>query len=73
MRLILVNYGNSELNCNFFLKCMLHSTCENTTVFFSANFNSVEDVITGKRIYITASTAKEHTHKLWLNEGKRFF
>lgn len=28
-----------------------------------------EDAMTGKRIYITASTAKEHTHKLWQNEA----
>lgn len=41
--------------------------------FFLSVFFSVEDAMTGKRIYITASTAKEHTHKLWQNEGKRVF
>lgn len=55
---------NSELN---------RKNTTNMCVFFLSVFFSVEDVMTGKRIYITASTARDHTHKLWQNEGKRVF
>lgn len=30
----------------------------------------VEDLIAGRRVYMTASTAREHTNKLWEREGK---
>lgn len=32
---------------------------------------NVEDLVAGKRIYLTASTATEHINKLWQNEGKQ--
>lgn len=28
-----------------------------------------EDLVAGKRVYLTASTAREHTNKLWVKEG----
>ncbi|XP_034545146.1 DNA-directed RNA polymerase I subunit RPA1 [Notolabrus celidotus] len=31
--------------------------------------NTDEDLMTGKRVYLTASTAREHTNKLWAKEG----
>ncbi|XP_032383650.1 DNA-directed RNA polymerase I subunit RPA1 [Etheostoma spectabile] len=31
--------------------------------------NTNEDLMAGKRVYLTASTAREHTNKLWENEG----
>ncbi|KAL7395348.1 hypothetical protein ABVT39_014959 [Epinephelus coioides] len=31
--------------------------------------NTDEDLIAGKRVYLTASTAREHTNKLWEREG----
>lgn len=30
----------------------------------------IEDLMPGKRVYMTASTAREHTNKLWEKEGK---
>lgn len=30
----------------------------------------VDDLMAGKRVYLTASTAREHTNKLWEQEGK---
>lgn len=29
-----------------------------------------EDLIAGKRVYLTASTAREHSSKLWEQEGR---
>lgn len=47
--------------------CQVFAYLTSLTVLF---FLSVEDLMAGKRVYMTASTAREHTIKLWQNEGK---